>query len=74
MTWPNKNPKLGGRYRSLEALPIMLGNALCETLEVSLGNVPNIMGKDETIPYNIKFWGSRFRIMKLKRKRKRRKK
>jgi hypothetical protein len=48
----------------------MLGNALCETTpEVSLGNVPNIMGKDETIPYNIKFWGGRFRITNFLKKR-----
>ncbi len=74
ITWPNKNPKLGGRYHSLKALPIMLGNALCETPEVSLGNVPNIMGKDETIPYNIKFWGGRFHITKyLRRKEKKEK-
>ncbi len=74
ITWPNKNPKLGGRYHRLEALPIMLGNALCETLEVSLGNVPNIMGKDETIPYNIKFWGGRFHITKFLKKRKKERK
>jgi hypothetical protein len=51
----------------------MLGNALCETPEASLGNVPNIMGKDETIPYNIKFWGGRFHITKFLKKRKKEK-